>query len=126
MQKEKLITFGVVVFILLVAGAIIFFKSGGLTGFAVNNGVSADAAKWIGQHSTVYVQTGCSHCADQEALFGANWKYMNSVDCISSPENRQACSLAGIEYTPTWVINGQQYDGFQSIATLENLTGYQG
>jgi glutaredoxin len=122
MTNSKLATFIVIIAILVLAGTIIYFK-GGFTGYVVNNPVSADAAKWIGQHSTVYVQDGCSHCIDQENLFGANWEYMNVIDYQKDP---QAFIDNNITGTPTWVINGQQYVGYQSIATLENLTGYQG
>jgi glutaredoxin len=122
-MANKLATFIVIILVLVLAGTIIYFKSGLAT---QNNQVSVDAAKWIGNHSVVYVQAGCSHCVDQEAMFGDNWEYINSVDCVASPQNAQTCVIANITATPTWVINGQQYIGVQSIATLEQLTGYTG
>lgn len=123
MNKEKVITISIVAAILLIAGGIIFVKN--FQGSTIQDTPSEQVAKWIGEHSIVYTQTGCSHCIDQENLFGANWKYINSVDCISSQENEQLCTTANITGTPTWVINGQQYLGVQSIDTLENLTGYK-
>jgi len=123
MEKEKFITFAIILVVLLVAATVIFLKN---TSFTVKDTVSEAEARWIGSHSVVYTQAGCSHCIEQENLFGTNWKYINSVDCVSSPENIQACINANITATPTWVINNQQYIGFQSIDTLKNLTGYQG
>jgi glutaredoxin len=110
----------ITIVIIIAIAAIAFFIIRGKTTGAV---VSEDAAKWIGAHSTVYTQVGCSHCVDQENLFGDNWKYIHSVDYFTNP---QAFIDANITGTPTWVINGQQYVGVQSITTLENLTGYKG
>lgn len=122
MNKEKLITFSIVAFILLVAGGIIYFRS---TGLNTQNTASEEVAKYIGEHSVVYTQVGCSHCIEQENLFGDNWKYINSVDCVLSPENTQICINAGITVTPTWIINGEKYTGVQSIEKLKELTGYK-
>jgi len=121
-MNKKRINIFVTIAIILIIGIAAFFIIRGKTTVTT---VSEDAAKWIGNHSIVYVQTGCIHCIEQEQLFGDNWKYINSVDCISSPENQQACIVANIPGTPTWVINGKQYVGPQTIAKLETLTGYQ-
>jgi hypothetical protein len=94
----------------------------GITIFALNKttgaAVSEETAKYIGEHSVVYIQLGCHACEEQEKLFGDNWKYINVVDCFYTPDKCQ-----NIQYTPTWLINGQYYVGVQSIETLENLTG---
>ena len=122
-MKISKATIAVFILVLLIAGAAIYWKS---TGSVVQNNTATEAeAKWIGAHSVVYVQAGCIHCKDQEDLFGNNWKYINSIDCISSQANTQACITANITATPTWVINGQQYVGFQTLSNLDNLTGYK-
>ena len=123
MRKEKLITVGILVFILLVAGGVIYLKS---TSFSIKDFPAEEVAKYIGEHSVLYVQTGCIHCKEQEDLFGINVKYLNIIDCISSSENTQLCTDAGIEGTPTWIINGEKYAGVLSIEKLKELTGYQG
>jgi hypothetical protein len=122
MKKERFITWSIVFIVLLIAGGIIYFNN---TSFTVKDTPSEEIAKYIGEHSVLYVQTGCSACKTQEKIFGNNWKYINSVDCISSQENLQICTNANITATPTWVINGQKYVGVQSIDTLKNLTGYK-
>jgi len=123
MGKEKLITMGVVVLILLIAGGVIFFKN---TSFTVKDTPSEEIAKYIGEHAVLYVLPTCSHCKDQEDLFGVNVRYLNIVDC-SNIENRQKCIDAlGIEGKfPTWIISGQKYVGVQSVEKLKELTGYQ-
>ena len=119
MKKEKLITISVVILILLVAGGVIFFKN---TSFTVKDTPSEEAAKWIGEHSVLYILPTCSHCKEQKDLFGVNVKYLNMIDCS---KNVQTCINSGIEATPTWVIDGQKYVGVQSIEKLKELTGYQ-
>lgn len=123
MKKEKLVTVGIIALVLILAGIIISFKTG-LIGQAVKGMPSEEVAKWIGGHSVLYVQTGCIHCIEQEKLFGDNVKYLTVIDCLKEG-NTQACINAGIEGTPTWIINGQKYVGVQEIETLKELTGYQ-
>ena len=122
MEKGKLATIGFIVLILLIVGTVVYSKN---TGQAIKDIPSESVAKWIGEHSVLYVQTGCSHCKEQEDLFGNNVKYINIIDGIKE-ENRQKFIDAEIEYTPTWVINGQKYVGVQSIEKLKEITGYQG
>jgi len=107
--------------ILAVAGISFFIISSKSTGAAVTDN-SAEVAKYIGEHSVLYVQTGCSHCETQKALFGEDYQYLTVVDCL---EDSQTCVLNNIEGTPTWEINGKLYEGVQSIEKLKELTGYQ-
>jgi len=121
-MKNRLSTISVVVIILLLAGGIIYFKN--FQSAAIRDMPSEEVAKWIGEHSVLYVQTGCSHCVEQENLFGIEVKYLNIIDCLEEG-NIQKCIDAGIEATPTWIINNQKYEGVQSIEKLKELTGYQ-
>jgi hypothetical protein len=115
-KKSSVVTVLVIVGILIIAGIIIYLKSNNSGG-----GVSADLAKCIGAHSQLYVQLGCEFCAKQEALFGnSSYQYLNSTDCFY---NQQICNQEGIQGTPTWIINGTQYVGVQSISKLKQLTG---
>ncbi|MDD5012419.1 MAG: hypothetical protein PHQ66_02110 [Candidatus Nanoarchaeia archaeon] len=122
MEKNKLATLSVIVIILLLAGGIIVMKN--FTGGTIQDTPSEKVAKWIGEHSVLYVQTGCVHCEEQEDLFGINVRYLNILDGIKE-ENRQKFIDAGIEATPTWVINGEKYVGVKTIEELKELTGYQ-
>lgn len=78
---------------------------------------SEEIAKCIGEKSTLYVQLGCSHCEDQEELFGENIKYLNKIDCFYETEK-----CADIVGTPTWEIKNNLYTGVQSIDKLKELT----
>jgi hypothetical protein len=123
MNKNKLITIGIVMAILLVAGGIIYFKN--FTGAITLDIPSEEVAKWIGEHSVLYFSPTCSHCIDQENLFGKNVKYLNMVDS-TIPENLQKYEdVGGDGHIPMWRINNQNYYGVQSVEKLKELTGYQ-
>lgn len=77
-----------------------------------------EIAKCIGEKSVLYVQLGCSHCKEQEEMFGNNTKYLHIIDCFYE---RDKCS--DIEGTPIWEIKGQKYRGLQSIEKLREFTG---
>ncbi len=83
---------------------------------------SSEVAKYIGQHSVLYAQPGCSHCEVQKGKFGKDYQYLTVVDCL---QDSQTCILNNITGTPTWVINGEKYVGVLSIEKLKELTGYQ-
>jgi len=122
MDKNKAITIGIVMVILLVAGGIIYFKN--FSGAATQDIPSVEVAKWIGEHSVLYYQPSCSHCIEQEKLFGENVEYLTMIDCTQS-ENQQQCIDVGITATPTWIINGEKYIGVQSVEKLKELTDYK-
>ena len=79
-----------------------------------------ELAKCIGERSTLYVQLGCSHCKDQEDMFGDNLKYLKEIDCFYE---RNKCIENEITGTPTWIIDGEKYEGVQTIEKLKELTG---
>jgi glutaredoxin len=114
MNKERMITVGVIVAVLVLSITVIYLKKPN-----THSGITEELAKCIASNSKIYVQTGCSHCRDQEALFGDYVQLLNSTDCA---KDINACSVAGIEYTPTWVINGQKIVGVQTIEKLKTLT----
>lgn len=90
----------------------------------VTNGPKSETteeiAKCIGENSELYVQLGCRHCETQEKMFGENLKFLEKTDCFFENE---ICNDKQITATPTWIINGQKYQGVQEIARLQELTG---
>ena len=77
-------------------------------------------AKCIGEKSTLYVRTGCSHCRTQENMFGDNLKYLNIIDCLYEKDK---CIEKEITNVPAWIINGEKIEGVQPIDKLRKLTG---
>jgi len=111
MKKRSLITIIIVITIIILAY------------FLLNKPTpetSEEIARCIGENSELYIQLGCHACKIQEEMFGENYQYLNIVDCIF---NGEICLEKQIEFTPTWIINGEKYKGVQSIEKLQELTG---
>lgn len=71
----------------------------------------------------------CPHCQDQKQLFGKEAAQIISYVECSTPDGQgqtPECQEAGITGYPTWIINGQELSGTQSLETLAQLTDYEG
>jgi uncharacterized membrane protein len=71
----------------------------------------------------------CPACQQQKDLFGSAFKNVPYVEC--SPNGRgapqaEACSEAGVQSYPTWIIEGQSYRGVRSLEALAEISGYEG
>lgn len=68
----------------------------------------------------------CSHCQNQKKAFGDAVKYIDYVECDPAGENPNPdeCKANNIEGYPTWVYQGQQYSGEQSLEKLAQIIGY--
>lgn len=110
--------------------AVIVLVLGGKIGSSnISNGSSPgeydDFAKCLsGNGVRMYGSHLCSHCNNQKALFGASWKFVNYVECATTPAGEAACSGAGIRAYPTWVFgDGTKIEGEQSIKQLGAKSG---
>ena len=67
----------------------------------------------------------CSNCAEQKKMFGKSFEFVNYIECDARGNNAQPelCQQNGIRGYPTWIIDGEKYEGVQS---LENLAQYSG
>jgi hypothetical protein len=74
----------------------------------------------IADNSILIVKEGCSACAYQKSILGGDLSKFNVTDCAYET---QRCAELGIEHIPTWIIDGEKYEGAQSIEQLKNLTG---
>ena len=72
MKKDSMITIGVIIAVLVLAYVIINSKDP----IPVTD---EEIAKCIGENSVLYVQLGCSHCKDQEDLFG---EYLDNLKTL--------------------------------------------
>jgi hypothetical protein len=70
--------------------------------------------------AVAYGTDWCSKCQEQKSRFSGSFKYINFVDC---GRNTEECLKKGIKGYPTWIINGTQYRGVQSLSRLSALTG---
>lgn len=85
-----------------------------------DNGPSIDTVKCIASKSTLYISTGCHACAQQEELFGENFKHLNTINCFIEGKK---CGQANVTRVPTWIINEERMTGVQPIEKLISLTG---
>ena len=89
MKKDSMITIGVIIAVLVLAYVIINSKDP----IPVTD---EEIAKCIGENSVLYVQLGCSHCKDQEDLFG---EYLDNLKIeITTPlEECEHCNGTGLK-----------------------------
>jgi len=118
MKNNSLITMVVILAVIILAIIIIISSGNPNSNPNGNNSSLEETAKCIGEKATLYVQLGCHACENQEKMFGEYVQYLIIIDCWYEKEK-----CVGITATPTWVINGEQYKGVQSIEKLKELTG---
>jgi glutaredoxin len=86
-----------------------------------------DFAKCItAKNTSFYGASWCPHCQNQKDMFGSSLQYVQYVECAVEGQPQvqtKECTAAGISGYPTWVINGKQYPGEQTIEGLAKLTG---
>ncbi len=70
----------------------------------------------------MYGTDRCPNCQSQKELFGDSFKFVQYVNCDYEYDK---CSEANVERIPTWVINGEEYIGVQTLERLANLSGCQ-
>jgi hypothetical protein len=79
--------------------------------------------------ATEYGAYWCPHCYEQKQLFGKEaFAKVNYIECDpDGPDAQtQACVDAGIRSYPTWIIDGETYNGTQTLEKLAEITGYEG
>ena len=95
---------------------------------------SGEAEIALAQHLTAvgvknYSAYWCPFCHVQKELFGQQaMSEIDYVECDPGGQNPrpQLCQAAQIQGYPTWVINGEQYQGMRPLSELAALSGYQG
>jgi hypothetical protein len=103
----------------LVASAITKFTGYSITGNTIKSENLDLFAKCLTLKGVkMYGSATCPHCANQKALFGESFKYVDYIECRDNPV---AC--ADLEGVPAWDIKGNIVYGEQS---LDNLAKYSG
>ncbi|HEX2229996.1 MAG TPA: vitamin K epoxide reductase family protein [Candidatus Binatia bacterium] len=75
-----------------------------------------------------YGASWCPHCKQQKEMFGGSADRVPYIECSpGGPRGpvAQACKDARIESYPTWIINGQRYDGTQTLQALAQFSDYK-
>lgn len=101
-------------------------KVAGVTTISGNSYVM-DLAKALKSASAVmYCSNQSSDCDGQKALFGDAAQELDHVECNSSDQsaNLDECVGQNIQVYPTWVYQGKQYVGLQSLAELAKMINF--
>jgi uncharacterized membrane protein len=75
-----------------------------------------------------YGASWCPHCQQQKQMFGSSVDRVPYIECSPGGPRApvaQACRDARIESYPTWIINGQRYDGTQTLQALAQFSDYK-
>jgi len=77
-----------------------------------------------------YGASWCPHCQEQKRLFGASASRLPYIECnLAGPTAPQAsaCTQAGVQTYPTWIIKGRAIVGqVLSLAELADASGFPG
>ena len=78
------------------------------------------------QGAVLYGAYWCPHCQEQKKIFGDAIKKINYVECDSRGPNANPdeCRGQNIKSYPTWIYQGQQYVGTQSLSQLAKIVGF--
>lgn len=79
-----------------------------------------------GKGSKMYGLYWCTHCAEQEAMFGSSFQYIPYVECGIKGAHQEdpKCLEAGVKNFPTWQFgDGERLEGPQSLQFLSEKTG---
>ncbi len=71
--------------------------------------------KWLKMYGT----ERCPHCQNMKKMFGTAFAKINFIDCDAQ---KVQCDVAKIEWYPTWVFNGTQYQWEKTLSELWAIT----
>ena len=87
----------------------------------------ADLAKALtAKGVAMYCSSQSADCNEQKALFGDATQDLDYVECNSSVSsaNLDECVGQNIQVYPTWVYQGKQYSGVQSLSDLAKMINF--
>lgn len=146
MENRKWLLFLGIIIIIAIAGlGIIFFSSnkvgdkngkssseqGDVSGASTQPQDQAYVEKlakfMTAQGMVLYGAYWCPHCKEQKEMFGDAVKYIDYVECDAKGENANPdeCVAKGISGYPTWIYQGQKYEGAQSLSELAKIVGFK-
>ena len=67
----------------------------------------------------------CTHCEEQEEMFGSAFQYVLYIECGTkgSRAEQPNCVQAGVKNFPTWQFATERHEGVLSLETLSEKTG---
>lgn len=116
-SREKLIWTGIAA-VLVIAYIAFWYHN--------NHRYDAFAKCLTASHAKMYGLYYCPHCADQKAMFGKSFQYVDYVECAikGTHELTPECKAAGIKLFPTWQFGSSTpVEGVFPMQELSDKTG---
>ncbi len=147
MKNRSLYSFiGIAVIVVLAGLGIVFLSSnkidedkvadttenGSVAGVSTQDDSEIDKealAKYMSEKGAVmFGSEYCGHCSAQKEDFGDSFEYIDYVECGESTNpnyNLDECNANELSGVPTWIYQGKQYPGHQSLQKLAEIVGYE-
>lgn len=120
-KQNNLIIAIVLIAIVFIGGLIILVKNNGKASPVVNVAAVDSLAQCLTDKGVkMYGASRCTHCKAQKALFGTSFTKVDYVECTV---DQVKCNIAGIQGYPTWIYQGQKYEGEQTFEELAKISG---
>jgi hypothetical protein len=116
-SREKLIWAGIGLVLILAYAAFWYYNNHRYDNFA--KCLTSKQAKMYGLY-------WCPHCAEQKAMFGKSFQYVNYVECAikGSRELTGECKAAGVKLFPSWQFAANPpIEGVFPMQELSDKTG---
>ncbi len=68
----------------------------------------------------MYGASRCPHCKAQKEMFGTSFSKIDYIECTTDAVK---CNIAGVKGYPTWIYQGQKYEGEQTFDALAQIAG---
>jgi hypothetical protein len=67
----------------------------------------------------------CTHCAEQERMFGSSFKYVRYIECGVKGSRQEApeCVQAQVKNFPTWEFSGTRHEGVLPLSDISERSG---
>ena len=129
MKPQAKVVLSLCILILVVAGGYLITKKiSSLTGKGILTTGESELDRFAKclteQNIKMYGAYWCKHSQNQKQMFGSSFQYIDYIECDPKGKNAnpEACIEAGIPGYPTWIINGKQYPGEQTLKRLSDLS----
>jgi len=109
------------VILIVVVGLGFGFSSTGF--FLEEQDFEAAATCLTGKGVVMYGSFDCGACQKQKLAFGNGFQHVNYIECSPEWGSPEICQKMGIEFFPTWIINGKKHVGVFPAERLAELAG---
>lgn len=120
-KKNNTLAWIIVVAVVFIGGLILVVKNNAKSETTVADVAAVDTlAQCITEKGMkMYGASRCPHCKAQKAMFGTSFSKVDYVECTT---DQVKCNIAGVQGYPTWIYQGQKYEGEQTFEQLAKIT----